>query len=345
MKSVQLVAPRTLEPRVMPMPPDPGAGQVLVKVRAVGICGSDMHWYQEGGIGAFRSVYPQILGHEPAGEVVAVGAGVTGITPGQKVVIEPATTCGHCEYCLSGHHNNCLASQFMGSPQLPGLFREYALLPLENAVPIPASLGFTEATLVEPLAVMLHVLELTEIRLGDTVAVMGAGPVGLLMSSVARLAGASRIFIADKLPHRLRIAREMGAADFSLDVNADHVSQAILDHTGGRGVDLVFDCAAARETLNIGLAVARVGGRVILIGIPSESNMPVDLHMAMHKELNIQTIKRSNHNTHAAIELMESGRISTRLVTHHFSLDQTPRAFETLAAYADGVGKVMIDIP
>lgn len=329
----------------MPMPPDPGPGQVLVKVRAVGICGSDMHWYQDGGIGQFRSVYPQILGHEPAGEIIAAGGGVTDLTPGQRVAIEPAITCGHCEHCLSGHHNNCLTSQFMSSPLLPGLFREYALVPVHNAIPVPETMSFTAATLVEPLAVMLHVLELTGISLGDTVAVMGAGPIGLLIASVARLTGASRIFIADKLPHRLRIAREMGVADVTLDVNVDRVPQAILDHTRGRGVDLVFDCAAARESFNTALAVARVGGRVILIGIPSESNIPLDLHMAMSKELNIQAVKRSNHNTHAAIELMQSGRISTRLVTHHFPLEQTPAAFETLAAYADGVGKIVIDIP
>ena len=136
MKSVQLVAPHTLEPWEMSMPPDPGPGQVLVKVRAVGICGSDMHWYRDGGIGAMRCVYPQILGHEPAGEIVAVGAGVT-LPAGQKVVIEPAINCGHCEHCLSGHPNHCLTSRFMSSPQLPGLFREYALLPAASVFPIP----------------------------------------------------------------------------------------------------------------------------------------------------------------------------------------------------------------
>jgi L-iditol 2-dehydrogenase len=345
MKSVQLVARRTLEAREIPLPPDPGPGQVLVKVRAVGICGSDMHWYQDGGVGAIRAVYPQTLGHEPAGEVVAVGPGVASLGPGQKVAMEPAITCGHCEYCLSGHHNNCAFCQFMGSPQLPGFFREYALVPVENAIPIPEGMSFTDATLVEPLAVMVHVLELAGIRLGETVAVMGAGPVGLLMASVSRLAGASRVFIADKLPHRLQIAREMAAADITLDVNTDSVPQAILDYTRDRGVDLVFDCAAARESINTALAIARTGGRVVLIGIPSELNMPFDLHTAMSKELNIQTIRRSNRNAHAAIDLMQSGRISTRLVTHHFPLEQTPAAFDTLAAYADGVGKIIIDIP
>ena len=170
-------------------------------------------------------------------------------------------------------------------------------------------MSFRDATLVEPLAVMLHVMEMTEIRLGDTVAVMGAGPIGLLMASVARLAGASRIFIIDRLPHRLQIARDMGVPDVTLDINTDPVPQAILDHTRGRGVDLVFDCAAAPQTFTLAMAVAAMGARLILIGIPAEA-IPVDFTGAMFKELNIQTVKRSNHNTHAAIELMRSGRIS-----------------------------------
>src|ERR1700694_5299007 len=190
MNSIQLVAPRRLESREMPMPPDPAVGEVLVRLRAVGICGSDMHWYKEGGIGSSPAIYPQVLGHEPAGEVVAVGKGVDGIRVGQRVIVEPAITCGECESCRSGHHNNCVTSIFMGGPEMAGLFREYAIMPARNAVPIPAHMSFEEATIIEPLSVMLHVLELVDIHLGDTVAVMGAGPIGLLMATMARIAGA-----------------------------------------------------------------------------------------------------------------------------------------------------------
>lgn len=342
MKSIQLVAPRALEPREMSMPPDPGAGEALVKLRAVGICGSDMHWYLEGGIGSYRAVYPQVLGHEPAGEIVAVGKDVAAISPGQRVALEPAITCGHCEFCLSGRHNNCVASLFMGSPQMPGLFREYAVVPARNLVPIPARMSFAQATVIEPLSVILHILELVDIRLGDTVAVLGAGPIGLLTAMVARIAGASRIFIADRVPHRLQLATDM-CAGVCVNTNSESLLQAVLDHTAGRGVDIVFD--AAPQTVNTGIAIARLGGRVVLIGIPVESEMQIDIMTAMFKELNIQTVKRSNHNAHAAIELLESGRISDKLITHRLPLEQTPAAFETLAGYADGVGKVVIEIP
>ena len=342
MKSIQMVAPRVLELREMPMPPDPGPGEALVRMRAVGICGSDMHWYLEGGVGSFRAVYPQILGHEPAGEIVAVGKGVTEFAPGQRVAMEPAITCGHCEFCLSGRHNNCSSSKFMGSPQAHGFFREYANVPVRNMVAVPDGMSFARATVIEPVSVLLHVLELTEIRLGDTVAVMGAGPIGLLTAAIARTAGASRIFVADKVAHRLAFAKEMGA-DVCVSTMRQLV-EAVRDETRGRGVDVVFDAAAAPETINTCMQVARLSGRVVLIGIPSELSFPVDIHTAMAKELNIQTIKRSNHNGHAAIELMQSGRIPESLVTHRMPLEQTPAAFEKVAAYADGVGKVVIEI-
>jgi L-iditol 2-dehydrogenase len=326
----------------MPMPPDPGVGEVLVRLRAVGICGSDMHWYKEGCIGASRAVYPTVLGHEPAGEIAAIGKGVDSVKVGQRVALEPAITCGQCEFCRSGRHNNCLTSIFMGTSQRPGLFREYAVMPQRNVVAIPDSMSFVAATVIEPLAVILHILELTGIRLGETVAVLGAGPIGLLTASVARIAGASRIFIADKVPHRLRLAREMG---FECAIEISRFEQAVMDETRGRGVDIVIDAAAALQTINTSIAVARAGGRMVLVGIPSEQDLNVDVNAAMAKELSIQTIKRSNHNAHGAIELMESGRIGDQIVTHRLPLEKTPEAFELLAEYAGDVGKVVIEIP
>jgi len=283
-----------------------------------------------------------VLGHEPAGEIVAVGKNVEGLAVGQRVALEPAITCGHCEFCRSGHHNNCVSSIFMGTSQMPGLFREFAVMPVRNVVTLPDSLSFVAATILEPLSVILHILELVDIRLGDTVAVMGAGPVGLLTASVARIAGASRIFVADKVPHRLQMARDLGA-----DCTAETAKfgQMVMDETRGRGVDVVVDAAAALETINLSIALARTGGQVVLIGIPSEAELNVDIHTAMAKELNLQTIRRSNHNAHGALVLMESGRIGDCIVTHRLPLEKTAEGFELLAEYADGVGKVVIEIP
>ncbi len=272
MRSIQLVARRTMEERPMPDPPDPGPGEVLVKLKAVGICGSDMHWYLEGGIGSTSANYPQVLGHEPTGEIIAVGKDAHGRRVGDRVSIEPSITCGHCEYCLSGHINNCVQSIFMGGPEMAGLFREYAVVPAHNTDLIPANLDYRQATLIEPVAVMVHILELIEIRVGDTVAVMGAGPIGMLCASMAKLAGASRVYICDKLPHRLEMARKMGA---DVAVPNQEMAQAVLDETRGRGVDLVLDAAGAAETINLGFALARLGGTWTLIGIPSENMVAI----------------------------------------------------------------------
>ena len=343
MRSIQLVAPRTLEEREMAQPADPGHGEVTVQIHAVGICGSDLHWYLEGRIGDSQAVYPQVLGHEPAGQVIAVGPGVHDFSVGDRVVIEPSLTCGHCEHCLKGHHNNCVESVFLGGPQAPGLFREYVTLPAGNCTGFPKEFDYVTATLAEPLAVMMHMLELTEIHVGDTVAVTGAGPIGMLCAAVARAAGASRIFIADRLPYRLKLAMSMGA-DVAVDTTVQSLVETVLDATHGRGVDLVLEAAGSPETVNAAIQMARTGGTVLMIGIMSELYPKIDIHTAMAKELDLQTLKRSNHRSQEALNLMSSGRISTSLITHRLCLNETPKAFQMLTEYTDGVGKAIIQL-
>lgn len=341
MRSIALVAKRVLEERVLPDPPDPGPGEVLVKIRSVGICGSDMHWYLDGGIGPFQAAYPQVLGHEPAGEIIAVGKGVHHRKVGDRVSIEPSITCGHCEFCLRGQHNNCPSCIFLGSPAAPGLFREYAVVPEHNADLVPDNLDWTQATLIEPVAVMVHVTELVSVSLGDTVAVMGSGPIGMLCAAMAKQAGAARVYICDKVAHRLELAKAMGA---DVAVHNSRFAEVIADETRGRGVDLVLDAAGALETINLGLSVVRPSGTFLLIGIPTEGNLAIDIHTAMHKEVRFQTLKRSNHKGMAAAKLLEAGRIPSALITHRLPFLETPKGFELLANYTDNVGKVVIEV-
>jgi L-iditol 2-dehydrogenase len=340
MRSIQLLAPRILEERSMPQPRDPGYGEVSVKIRAVGVCGSDLHWYQDGRIGEFPAAYPQVLGHEPAGEIVAMGSGVHGFSTGDRVVIEPSLTCGHCEFCVKGQHNHCIAGVFMGGPQAPGMFLEYSTVPAANCTLIPAAADYRTATLIEPLAVMMHMLELCEIRAGDTVAVTGAGPIGMLCAAVARAAGAGRVFIADRLAFRLKIALTMGA-DVAIDTTAQKLVETVLDATHGRGADVVLEAAGSAETVNAAIRMAAMGGTIVMIGILSELNPNIDVHTAMAKELRLQTLKRSNHRAQEALKLL--GRIPTTLLTHSLPLEQTPKAFEMLTNYTDGVGKAVIE--
>lgn len=341
MRSVALVAPRVLEPYTLPDPPDPGPGEVLVKLKAVGICGSDMHWYLEGGIGHSVAKYPQVLGHEPVGEIIAIGPGVHHRKVGDRVSIEPSITCGHCYWCLKGQHNNCSACVFLGSPQAPGLFREYAVVPEHNADLIPDNLTWLQGTLIEPLAVIVHVLELVQVRMGDTVLILGAGPIGMLCASMAKQSGAARVYVGDKLPHRRAMALQMGA-DLALPV--PQIAEAILDETRGVGVDLVLDAAGAIETINAGIALTRPSGTYLIIGIPSVRETMVDLHTAMAKELTIKTLKRSNHKGAAAAQLLAAGRVRDSFLTHTFPLHDTAKGFELLANYEDNVGKVVIEV-
>ena len=325
----------------MPLPGGPGPGEILVKLRSVGICGSDLHWYLEGSIYGMPASYPQVLGHEPAGDVAAVGSGVTGLKPGDRVSIEPTISCGHCEWCLKGQHNNCASSSFLGSPQLPGLLREYAVIPAHNAALVPENFSYTQASLIEPVAVIAHMLELIEIPPCATVAVLGAGPIGLLAAAVARKAGAAQVLMADKLPHRIRMAQDLGAAA----VPIGQFAELVADQTRGRGVDLSIDAAGAPETINTAIAATTLGGTFVLIGIPNHAPVAVDLFSLQAKEIRFQPLKRSNHQSKAAIALLASGAIPESIVTHRLAIEQAPAAFQMLAEYRDGIGKLAIEFP
>jgi len=340
MRAMQLVSHRQLEPVELPDAPEPAAGEVMVRICSCGICGSDLHWWAEGGVGERRAPYPMVLGHEPAGVIVATGPGVD-LNVGDRVAIEPALTCGHCEFCRSGRANLCLTSRFMSSGGVWGLFREYATIPAANADPIPDGLSFDQATLIEPLSVIVHLYELHPLTPGDVVAITGAGPIGMLAAAVARTRGAAQVIISDPRPHRRALALRMGATHAT---ETGQFAAAVHDLTQGRGADLVIDAAAKRDSLRACFAAARKGAECILIGIPSETNLPVDLHAAMAKELRLQTIFRSNHNAAEATRLLAEGVIADHLLTHRLPLIETQNAFEMLEGYHDDCGKIVIQV-
>ncbi len=244
---------------------DPAPGEVQVRVRAVGICGSDLHSYAEGAVGDTPCEYPMVLGHEPAGTVVKAGAGVTGWQPGDRVALEPALYCYHCEFCRSGHHNVCASIRFLSNPGHPGFFREFVNLPVSNLLAIPPELPLELATIVEPLAVAVHSMRFAAVQPGETVAVFGAGPIGLLTIACLKVAGAGRIWAIDPLAHRRELATHMGA-HATLDPLQIDAARQILADTAGRGVDCAIDCAAKEDTTNAAIRAARNAGRVVLTG-------------------------------------------------------------------------------
>lgn len=339
MRAAELISPRTF--RLVDLPiEDPAPGEIQVRIESVGICGSDLHAWSEGAVGSTPNLYPMILGHEPAGSVVKTGAGVAGLAPGDRGALEPAIYCYHCEFCLSGHHNVCANIHFLSTPGIPGFFRELVNLPVANFLPIPASVSFDEAALAEPLAVAVHSLHLASIRAGETIAVIGAGPIGLLTIAALRAANTSRIWAIESLPHRRELARKVGAhAALDPAEAAEEISKA----TGQRGVDCAIDCAAGQDTTSQAIQLTRNAGRVLLTGIHSTPLVTMDGSAMRRKELTIFNVRRSNHETEEALALLRThADWFAPILTHTRPIDQIPQAFTIAGEYQDGVGKMIV---
>lgn len=321
---------------------DPGPGEIQVHIDSVGICGSDLHSYSEGAIGDSPCEYPMVLGHEPSGTVVKVGAGVTGWSQGDRAALEPAIYCYHCEFCSSGHHNVCANIRFLSNPGHPGFFREFVNLAPQNLVPIPSGLSLDLATVAEPLAVAMHSMKFAQIQPGETVVVFGGGPIGLLTVACLRVAGAGRIWLSEPLAHRREMGKAMGAHEVLDPLQVD-VAKEVRAATGQRGVDCSIDCAAKEHTTNEAIRAVRNAGRVVLTGIHSASFVPFEVSPMRRKELAIFNVRRSNHETHAAVDLLsEHTDWFAPLVTHTRPLAQITDAFDIAFGYKDGVGKMIV---
>ena len=337
----ELTAPRSFRLVEAPLAPV-SPGHVRVKVNAVGICGSDVHSYAEGAIGDTPCAYPMVLGHEPAGTVVETGAGVTGWSAGDRAALEPALYCYHCEFCQAGRHNICANIRFLSNPGHPGFFREYVDLPPGNLLGIPPQISFDMASLVEPLAVAMHSMQFAAIQPGETVALFGAGPIGLMTLACLVVAGAGRIWVVEPVAHRRELALQMGA-DAAIDGASVDAAAEILSETHGRGVDCAIDCAAREHTTNQAIRAARNGGRVVLTGIHSASFVPFEVSPMRRKELAIFNVRRSNHNSHDALGLIvDHVDWFAPVLTHSRPLGEIADAFSIAEHYADGVGKMVI---
>ncbi len=302
--------------------PAPQAGEVLVKVTAVGVCGSDVHWFREGHIGGDRIEEPLVLGHECAGVIEG------GARRGEHVAIDPAQPCGRCGYCEEGNPNICEALRFAGHAPQDGAMCGYVAWPERCLVPLPPALTDVEGALLEPLGVAMYAVELGAVEPGMSVGVFGAGPIGLLALQVAKAAGATRLFATDRadVPHRLDAARAVGATAFPVQGGAE--ADAILSATNGRGVDVAFEAAGDPEAVEAAVAAVRPGGRVILVGIPSEDRIAFTASLARRKDLLIRVAHRMKHTYPRAIRLVESGRVDLRaLATHRFPLADVAQAF------------------
>lgn len=316
--------------------PTPGPGEALVRVTAVGLCGSDVHWFTDGGIGDAAVGQPLVLGHELAGVIHG------GPEDGRRVAIDPAQPCGVCEPCGEGKANLCPAVRFAGHGATDGGLREFLTWPTALLHPVPEGLSDPNAAMLEPLGVALHAYDLGKVPTGASVAVVGCGPIGLCLVQVARVAGAGRIVAVEPLAHRREAAAAMGAHAV-LDPASEDALSTLADATHGRGVDVAFEAAGTDAAVGLAVEAARPGGRVVLAGIPGEDTTTFPASVARRKGLTLKLSRRMGNVYPRTIRLVDEGLVDvTSLVTHTFPLDQVGTAFQ---AATDRVGLKVVVAP
>jgi L-iditol 2-dehydrogenase len=301
--------------------PDAGSGQTLVRVTDVGICGSDLHWFEEGGIGDARLTRPVVPGHEIAGVVHA------GPLAGTPVGVDPAIPDGVCPACLRGHRNLCPAVAFAGHGTIDGGLREVMAWPTHLLNPLPSWLSTTDGAVLEPLGVALHALDLGHLKPACSIAVVGCGPIGLLLLQAALASGATSVLAVEPLPHRREEARRRGAA---MALSPDEVRECGPEQQ----VDVAFELAGNDAAVEQAMALVRPGGRVVLGGIPSDDRTRFTASLARRKGLTIALVRRMKEDVYErGARLVESGRVDvSSLVTARFPLEKAEDAFRSAVA-------------
>ncbi|MER5969212.1 NAD(P)-dependent alcohol dehydrogenase [Streptomyces sp. NPDC002055] len=318
MRAAVLRSPRELVVEERPVP-HPGPGQVLVRVEAVGICGSDVHYYEQGRIGDFVVRAPLVLGHEPSGTVVALGPGATRHRPGQLVSIEPGVPCGGCRQCRHGRYNLCPEVSFYATPPVDGALCEYVAVDEDFAHPVPAGLGADAAALLEPLSVGVWACRKGRVTAGSRVLVTGAGPIGLVAAQTARAFGATEVVVTDIAPHRLDLARELGATG-TVDVRGTRLADT------GFEPDVLLECSGVPAVADEGIRTVGRAGRAVLVGMGGDA-IPLPLAHVQNFEIEVTGTFRYANTWPTAIALAASGEVRLdRLATHRYGLEEAERA-------------------
>jgi L-iditol 2-dehydrogenase len=327
----------------VPQPAIESPHDVLIRLSRVGICGSDVHYFVEGAIGTQVVEFPFAVGHEGSGIVEQVGSAVTRLAPGDRIAFDPAVACGVCDQCLAGRPHTCRAGKFLGCPgQLEGCLADYTVLPEECCFRIPDDMSMDEAALVEPLSIGIYAVSLSIPMAGAKVGILGCGPIGLSVLVPAKVQGAERIYMTDKIDDRLAVARHVGA-DWTGNPDTEDVVAEIARQEPAL-LDVVFECTGDPAAIDQALYLLRPGGKLMLIGIPGAANrVSFDINMLRRKEICVQNVRRQNGCVQAAIDLIASRKIDfSSIITHHFPFTQTQEGFEMVAGYRDGVVKAMI---
>ncbi|MBD5162886.1 MAG: NAD(P)-dependent alcohol dehydrogenase [Oscillibacter sp.] len=324
--------------------PVPKADEVLVKLEYVGICGSDMHYYETGAIGDYVVKPPFVLGHEPGGTVVEVGSNVKHLRVGDKVALEPGKTCGHCEFCRQGKYNLCPDVVFFATPPVDGVFQEYVAHEAALCFKLPDNVSTLEGALIEPLAVGFHAANQGGAHAGQTAVVMGAGCIGLVSMMALKAQGVSRVYVVDVMSRRLDKALELGA-DGVINGKEEDAVEAVRRLTGGAGCDLVIETAGTEITTRQAVHMTKKGAAIVLVGYSKTGEITLPMSLALDKELTFKTVFRYRHIYPMAIDSVAAGKVNLKgIVTDIFDFDDIQNAMDRSVADKANIVKAVVRI-
>lgn len=344
MKAIVLTGIRQMELRDVPKPDIRKDTDVLLKIERVGICGSDMHYYETGRIGEQIVEYPFVIGHECSATVEAVGIAVSGLEVGDEVVVDPAASCHQCDQCKMGRENTCRNVRFLGVPgEGGGCLCEYKVMPEECCFATRGEITLEQAALCEPLSIGVYAVKEADIPQKANIAILGQGPIGLSALLAAKADKKGKIFVMEKIEERIKASKNVGVDWLGNPDEIDVVSE-ILD-IEPLGLDVVIECCGQQEAMDEAFDILRPGGRLVIIGTPRKERISFDVDKFKRKELTVRYIRRQNKCTQEAIDLIRTGRADVDfMITHQFALAETQKAFELVAGYRDGVIKAVITI-
>lgn len=324
--------------------PTPKEDEVLIKLEYVGICGSDLHYYESGAIGEFVVEPPFVLGHEPGGTVIEVGSKVTHLKVGDRVALEPGKTCGHCEFCRQGKYNLCPDVVFFATPPVDGVFQEYVAHEAALCFKLPDNVSTMEGALIEPLAVGFHAANQGGARAGQTAVVMGSGCIGLVSMMALKAEGVSKVYVVDVMQKRLQKALELGA-DGVINGKEENVMEAVNRLTGGKGCDLVIETAGTEITTRQAIHIAKKGATIVLVGYSKTGEITMPVSLALDKELTFKTIFRYRHIYPMAIDAVASGKVNLKgIVTNVFDFDDIQNAMDSSVSDKANIVKAVVKI-
>lgn len=318
--------------------------EVLVKLEYVGICGSDLHYYETGAIGDYVVKPPFVLGHEPGGTVVEVGKNVKHLKVGDRVALEPGKTCGHCEFCKTGRYNLCPDVVFFATPPVDGVFQEYVAHEADLCFKLPDQVSTLEGALIEPLAVGFHAAMQGGARAGQTAVVMGAGCIGLVSMMALKAMGVSKVYVVDIMEKRLQKALELGADGIINGAQTD-VAEEVKRLTDGKGCDLVVEAAGSQTTTVQAIHMTKKGATIVLVGYSKSGEMTLPTSLILDKELTLKSVFRYRHIYPMAIEAVAAGRVNLKgIVTDIFELDEAQKAMDYSVNHKADIVKAVIHI-